>query len=85
MSDVYTLGMIASIVAVVAFVLYIWERTSKNQDIEWLDAGKLALGAGGVAGGVAYAVGSDSVDAAVESVTSAAAATQEMFTGKPGF
>jgi hypothetical protein len=77
--------MIAGVVAVVAFVLYVWERTSKNQDIEWLDAGKLALGAGGVAGGVAYAVGSDGVDAAVESVTTAAAATQEMFTGKPQF
>ncbi len=85
MSDVYTLGMIAGVVAVVAFVLYIWERTSKNQEIEWLDAGKLALGAGGVAGGVAYAVGSDGVDAAVESVTSAASAAQDMFVGKPGF
>ena len=85
MSDVYTLGMIAGIVAVVAFVLYVWDRTSKNQEIEWLDAGKLALGAGGVAGGVAYAVGSDGVDAAMESVSSAAAATQEMFVGKPGW
>ena len=85
MSDVYTFGMIAGVVAVVAFVLYVWERTSKNQEIEWLDAGKLALGAGGVAGGVVYAVGSDGVDAAVESVTSVASATQEMFTGKPQF
>ena len=82
MSDTYTLAMVAGVVAVVAFVLYIWERTSKGQEIEWLDAGKLALGAGGVAGGVAYAVGSEDM---IESVTSAAAATQEMFTGKPGF
>lgn len=82
MADVYTLGMIAGVVAVVAFVLYIWERTSKSQEIEWLDAGKLALGAGGVAGGVAYAVGTDSMDAVVDS---AAAATQEMFVGKAGF
>ena len=82
MSDVYTLGLIAGAVAVVAFVLYIWERTSKNQEIEWLDAGKLALGAGGVVGGVAYAVGSDNV---VESVTSAASAAQDMFVGKPEF
>ena len=85
MSDVYTFGMIAGVVAVIAFVLYVWDKTSKNQEIEWMDAGKLALGAGGVAGGVAYAVGSDGVDAAVESVTSAAAATQELFTGKPAF
>jgi hypothetical protein len=85
MSDVYTLGMIAGVVAVVAFVLYVWDRTSKNQEIEWLDAGKLAMGAGGVAGGVAYAVGSDGVDAVVESATSAASAAQDMFVGKPGF
>jgi hypothetical protein len=82
MSDVYTLGMIAGAVAVVAFVLYIWERTSKGLEIEWLDAGKLALGAGGVAGGVAYAVGSEDM---VESVASAASAAQDMFVGKPGF
>ena len=85
MSDVYTFGMIAGVVAVVAFVLYVWDKTSKSQDVDWMDAGKLALGAGGVAGGVAYAVGSDGVDAAMESVTTAAAATQEMFTGKPAF
>ena len=70
------------VVAVVAFVLYIWERTSKGLDIEWLDAGKLALGAGGVAGGVAYAVDSEDM---MESVTSAASAAQDMFVGKPGF
>jgi hypothetical protein len=85
MTDVYTMGMIAGVVAVVAFVLYVWDRTSKSQEIEWLDAGKLALGAGGVAGGVAYAVGADGVDVAVDSVSSVAAATQEMFTGKPAF
>lgn len=82
MSDVYTLGMIAGIVAVVAFVLYVWERNSKGQEVEWLDAGKLALGAGGVAGGVAYAVGTDGAEAALETVTAAA---QDMFTGKPEF
>ena len=78
MSDVYTLGMIAGIVAVLAFVLYIWDRTTKSQEIEWLDAGKLALGAGGVAGGIAYAVGSDGVDAAMS-------VAQDMFVGKPEF
>ena len=85
MSDVYTFGMIAGVVAVIAFVLYVWDKTSKSQEIEWMDAGKLALGAGGVAGGVAYAVGSDGVDAAVESVATAASAAQDMFVGKPQF
>lgn len=80
--DVYTLGMIAGIVAVVAFVLYVWDRTSKGDEIEWMDAGKLALGAGGVAGGIAYAVGPDD---ALDAVTSVASSAQEMFVGKPEF
>ena len=46
------------------------------------DAGKLALSAGGVASGVAYAVGTDGATDAVEAVT---AATQDMFVGKPEF
>lgn len=82
MDSTYTLAMIAGVVAVIAFVLYIWDRNTKNESVEWLDAGKLALGAGGVAGGIAYAVGTDDAAAAVESVTSAA---QDMFVGKPGF
>ncbi len=54
--DTYMLAMIAGVIAVIAFVLYIWDRKSKGEEIEWLDAGKIALTAGGAAGGVAYAV-----------------------------
>ena len=42
----------------------------------------MALGAGGVAGGIAYALGSED---AMEAVTNAATSAQEMFTGKPNF
>ena len=80
--DTYTLAMIAGIVAVIAFVLYIWDRKTKGEDIEWLDAGKLALGAGGAAGGIAYAVGAEDV---ADAVTSVATQAQEMFVGKPEF
>lgn len=82
MADMYILGVIAGVVAVIAFVLYIWDRYSKEIPVDWLDAGKLALSAGGVAGGVAYAVGTDGAVDAVETVTTAA---QEMFVGKPSF
>ena len=78
----YTLAMIAGVVAVLAFVLYIWDRRTKGADIEWLDAGKLALGAGGAAGGIAYAVGADEV---ADVVTTVADKAQEMFVGKPEF
>jgi hypothetical protein len=83
MSDeMYTLAMIAGVVAVIAFVLYIWDRKTKGEDVEWLEAGKLALGAGGAAGGIAYAVGTEDVADAVSTVADKA---QEMFVGKPEF
>lgn len=74
--------MIAGVIAVIAFVLYIWDRRSKGAEIEWLDAGKIALTAGGAAGGVAYAVGAEEV---ADVVTSVADKAQEMFVGKPEF
>jgi hypothetical protein len=80
--DLRVLGTIAGVVAVLAFVLYVWDRHSKAETVEWLDAGKLSLGAGGVAGGIAYALGSED---ALEAVTSAASSAQEMFVGKPEF
>jgi hypothetical protein len=80
--DLRILGSIAGIVAVTAFVLYVWDRYSKSQAVEWMDAGKLSLGAGGVAGGIAYVLGSED---AVEAVATAATAAQEMFVGKPEF
>ena len=80
--DLRVLGTIAGAVAVLAFVLYMWDRTSKGETVEWLDAGKLSLSAGSVAGGIAYALGSEEAAGAVSSVTAAA---QEMFVGKPEF
>ena len=80
--DLYILGVVAGVVAVLAFILYVWDRKTKEQPIEWLDAGKLALGAGGVAGGIAYAVGTED---AIEAVTSVATQAREMFVGKPEF
>jgi hypothetical protein len=80
--DMQTMGLIAGGIAVLAFVFYIWDRYSKEQPVDWMDAGKLAVSAGGVAGGIAYAVGTDGAADAVETVTTAA---QEMFVGKPAF
>jgi len=82
MKELEALAMIAGVVAVVAIVLYVWDRKSKDQPVDVLDAAKLALGAGGVVSGVAYAVGAEDV---TEAVTSAAASAQEMFVGKPEF
>jgi hypothetical protein len=81
--DVQTIGIIAGVVAFVAIVLYVWERRSKHQPVEMTDAAKLAIGASGIAGGVAYAVGGvEDVQQSVEAVTSA---VQDMFVGKPEF
>lgn len=80
-----TFAIIAGVVAIVAIVLYVWERRTKQQPVEWTDAAKLGVGAGSIAGGVAYAVGGDAVSDAVERVADVAVAAQEMFVGKPEF
>jgi len=80
--DFQTIGILVAIVAAVALALYVWDRRTKQQPIQWADATKITLGAGSVAGGVAYAVGTDG---AAEVVETATAAVQEMFVGKPEF
>ena len=82
MLDIQTLAVIIGAVAVVAVVLYVWDRRTKQEQIDWGTAGKLATGAGAIAGGVVYAVGDDAVETVVDAVTTAA---QDMFVGKPGF
>lgn len=81
-TDIYTFAMIAGVVAVVAFVLYTWDRNAKGEPVDWMDAGKITLGAGGAAAGIAYAVGAEDT---VEAVTAVASTAQEMFIGKPEF
>ena len=82
--DVQTLGGIALVVAIVAFVLYVWDRRTKQAPVDVMDGAKLALGAGGIVGGVAYAVGMPVEDVA-ETVAASATAVQDMFVGKPEF
>ncbi len=80
--DVQTLGMIAGAVALVVIILYVLDRWSKKEDVDIANAAKLGVSAAAVAGGVAYAVGTDDIAQVAETVTTA---TQEMFVGKPEF
>lgn len=80
-----TFAIIAAVVAIVAIGLYVWERRTKQQSVEWADAAKLGVGAGSIAGGVAYAIGGEGVADTVEKVAEVASAAQEMFVGKPEF
>jgi hypothetical protein len=82
MTDTQTYLAIAGVVAVVAIVLYVWDCRNKAESVDWMNATKLGIGAGGIAGGVAFAVGGDAIAEASSSVVDAA---QEMFVGKPGF
>jgi prolipoprotein diacylglyceryltransferase len=82
--DVQTIGMIVGAVLVVTLLLYIYDRRTKHQPVDVLDAAKLGIGAAAIAGGVTYAVGGEVLADAVESVA-AAIPDQEMFTGTPGF
>jgi len=80
--DAQTLGLVIGAVVVVTVLLYVYDRRSKHQAVDVFDAVKLAIGAGSIAGGVTYAVGSDAILDAVETVAPEA---QEMFLGKPEF
>lgn len=83
--DYQTLGIIVAIVVAVAIALYVWDRNTKAQPVDVMDATKLALGAGGIAGGVAYALGGDAITEAVEQTVNISDVVQDMFVGKPGF
>ena len=83
--DVQNMVIIAAVVVVSVVVLYIYDRRSKQQPVEVVDAAKLAIGAGAIAGGVTYAVGGDSLPDVVEKVASVTETAQEMFVGKPEF
>ena len=80
--DVKTIAIIAISIASVVAIVYIWDQRQRSGHVEWESAAKVAVGAGSIAGGVAYAVGTDTLFEAVETATSAA---QEMFVGKPEF
>lgn len=83
--DVQTIGIITAVVVVVVMVLYVYDRRSKQQPVEVLDAAKLAVGAGAIAGGVTYAVSGDALPEIVETVVKTTETAQEMFVGKPEF
>lgn len=87
--DVQSIAILAGIVAVVAILLYVYDRKSRKTEVSWIDGMKIALGAGSVAGSVAVAVGGGDVavaDAVPSAVTHAVAETaQEMFVGVPDF
>jgi len=83
--DTQTIGVIVAVVVVAVVVLYIYDRRSKQQPVDVMDAAKLALGAGSIAGGVTYAVTGEGVPDVVETISKAADVTQEMFVGKPEF
>lgn len=85
MTDVQTLGTIAIVVAIVVAVLYIWDRRTKQETIDWFNAVKLALGAGSIAGGVAYAVDGDAIESVIDAGQTAVAHAQDMFVGRPAF
>ncbi len=83
--DMQTIGMIVAAVVVAVVVLYIYDRRTKQQAVDVLDAAKLAVGAGAIAGGVTYAVGGDALPDVVESIEKGSEMVQEIFTGKPEF
>ena len=74
--------IIVAIVVVAAVVLYIADRKTRGQPIEFPILAKIASFSGLATGGVVFALQSDAVSEAVSAVTDSA---QDMFVGKPTF
>ena len=74
--------VIVAIVVVAAIVLYIADRKTRGQPIEFPILAKIASFSGLATGGVVFALQSDAVSEAVSAVTDSA---QDMFVGKPTF
>jgi hypothetical protein len=80
--------IIASVaVALVAFILYALDRRSKEQPIEWEQAGKVSLMSGLITSGVVFATTADpsTVTEGVKTATEAVETVQDMFVGTPSF
>ena len=76
--------VIASLaVAIVCFIVYALERRSKNESIDWLDAGKVTIFGGIISAAVVFAVTTDVVADVVKEVD--IPSVQDMFVGKPTF
>ena len=76
--------VVASVaVALVAFILYVLERRTKQEPIVWEDAFKLSLFGGLLSAGVVFA---STAEVAKEIVGAGdVASLQEMFVGTPAF
>ena len=70
-------------VALVFFIVYALERRSKEEPIDWVDAGKLSLFGGIISAGVVFATTTDVVTDAVKNME--IPNVQDMFVGKPSF
>jgi uncharacterized membrane protein len=70
-------------VALVCFIVYALERRSKDEPIDWTDAGKLSLFGGIISAGVVFATTTDVVTDAVKNME--IPSVQDMFVGKPTF
>ena len=76
--------VIASLaVAIVCFIVYALERRSKEQPIDWLDAGKVTVFGGIISAAVVFAVTTDFVPDVVKEID--IPSVQDMFVGKPTF
>jgi hypothetical protein len=73
------------LVAVGAVVVYIAERYTKKQPVDWTDASKIGLLSGAGAGGLLFAMGGDTETVVATASAVVPSAVQDMFVGKPSF
>ena len=80
--------IVASVaVALVAFIMYALDRRSKEQDLDWFQAGKVSLLSGLITSGVVFSTTADipAVTEGVKTVTENAQIIDDMFVGTATF
>jgi hypothetical protein len=73
-----TLAIVVGIVVVATLLLYVVDRRSKGEPMDYAILAKFGAFAGIVSGGIVVGLQSDAVSTAVETA-------QDMFVGKPAF
>lgn len=76
---------VAVAVGLVCFILYVLDRKSKSEPIDWLTAIKITIFGSVLAGGVTFATATEKVVEVIKQLPPEVPPTQDMFVGIPTF
>ncbi len=79
------IAYVAVAVGLVCFILYVLDRKSKAEPIDWGTAIKLSVFGSALAGGVTFATSSEKVVEVIKQLPPEVPPAQDMFVGVPTF